>query len=140
MLENMDRFSISFGNEISSLLRHYDVIEQNLAKALALRRREKRSASKCESRTVSPASFEDIETDPMTPGDNALKRSSIDLLQLDNDIKSLKMQLCDCVKTIVRAFRHNPTAVNVLRGETNERSFEANNFLEFLKLSKEHLY
>jgi len=127
ILENIDRYSVVLGSSIVEVLKEYDVLQNEYTKALAKVRRTRPSSSRSSSRQSSDAS---------EINDSDIER----LCNAEENVKSIASRLITNIKTLLRLFRSNPTALNGIRIERSERPFEANNLIDYITFIREQLF
>lgn len=152
VVENLSRFSIVLGAELTHLLREHDSLQGRYQKAVSqLHLDEKRLASLQEKfaqqKKEKEAEFflDDEQQSPDVQDDDGL--SVLDVSLADSKVtKEVKMvdflrgQLQQSLRTILRLFVRNPTALDALRNEKRERSEEAKEMLVQLDALKGTLF
>lgn len=129
ILENIDRYSVVLGSSIVEVLKEYDFLQNEYTKALAKVRRTRPSSSRSSSRSKQSIDASEIN-------DDDIERMCI----AEENVKSISSRLVINIKTLLRLFRSNPTALNGIRSERSERSFEANNLIDYIYFIREQLF
>ena len=156
VVENLDRFSIVLGAELKHLLKEHDSLQGRYQKAVSqLHLEEKRLVSLQEKfaqqKRQKEAEFfldDDDDCNSSAGSESAEYRTtSVDITFAESKIKKqLKMvdffrqQLKESLRTLLRHFVGNPTALDSLRNESKERSEEANEMLTQLDALKGTLF
>jgi len=129
ILENIERYSVVLGSSIVEVLKEYDFLQNEYTKALAKVRRTRPSSSRSSSRSKQSIDASEIK-------DDDIERMCI----AEENVKSISSRLIINIKTLLRLFRSNPTALNSIRSERSERSFEANNLIDYTYFIREQLF
>ena len=120
IVENLERFSITLGPSLVTALKDYDSLQQLYMFALKNVRQHRPSSAKSSQQIVRE---EDIELD-------------VAIAKVDSVASSIK----ESVRTINRLFRSNPVAMNAVKTQRLERSYEANTMIDALMGLREELY
>ena len=139
IIENVDRFSVLLGSELVSLVKEYDIIERNYSKTLKIHRKALRAQSAAD--RASELSEEQESSRPaseLSYGADWLARAELE--ELEYAVESLKDAMKGTIKTIVRDFGKNPSALKAINVERKERAFEANNFIDGLRSLKDLVF
>ena len=136
IIENMDRFSILLGSELVRLIEEYDIIDKNLTittkayrKALRMNDIDDNRSSEDElSRSSSQSS---------TKSDWLVRAELEDLRQT---VDSMRDSMKGTVKSVVRFFGKNPSALKAINMEKKERTFEANAMVDGLYVLRELVF
>jgi hypothetical protein len=150
VVENLNRFSILLGAELTHLLREHDSLQGRYQKAVSqMHLEEKRLASLHEKLTQQKKEkeaefFLDDEGGSVDKGDGI---TALDITLAEGKIKKeqktldfLQEQLKESLRSLLRHFARNPTAMDSLRSERRERSEEANEMLVQLAALKGTLF
>jgi hypothetical protein len=155
VVENLSRFSIVLGAELTHLLREHDSLQGRYQKAVSqLHLEEKRLVSTQEKfaqqKKQKEAEFflDDDEDDRRSSiGAADDETTALDITLAEGKIKKelkmmnfLREQLKQSLRTLLRMFVRNPTALDSLRNESKERSEEANEMLTQLNALKGTLF
>ena len=153
VVESLDRFSIVLGAELKHLLREHDNLQGRYQKAVSqLHLEEKRLASLQEKfaqqkRRKETEFFLDDDEDRHSSVDGEDEITAIDITLAGSKIKKevktvnfLREQLKESLRTLLRHFVRNPTALDALRNASKERSEEANEMLAQLDALKGTLF
>lgn len=127
IVENIGRFSVFLGSELVSLIEEYDIVEKNYSKALRSYRKASRASD------VEIVAYGDDTSRPssrFSTSSDWLARADLDDIRLTVD--SIRESMKVTLKTIVRVFGKNPSALKALNSERKERAFEANHFVDGL--------
>ena len=159
--ENLSRFSVLLGTDLVKMLENHDCLQSAYQKAVAkfeLDVRKSRSSSPSQSESVAGSSrrssevsaerLEQTNTELAGSRTSSVGRQSLasqnsgrvisagshqeDELLDPRLVDTLQMQLAHSVRNVLRLFSHNPSAVNAIKNEKNERSFEANKMIDEL--------
>lgn len=135
IIENIDRFSVLLGSELVTLIEEYDLIEKNYCKSLKNYRKAVRAND------VESKSSEDEMSRPasrFSTGSDWLARAELeDIRQM---VDSIRDRMKSTVKSIVRVFGKNPSALKALNTERKERTAEANSFIDGLYSLRELVF
>ena len=155
VVENLSRFSIVLGAELTHLLKEHDSLQGRYQKAVSqLHLEEKRLVSTQEKfaqqKKQKEAEFflDDDEDDRRSSiGAADDETTALDVTLAEGKIKKelkmmnfLREQLKQSLRTLLRMFVRNPTALDSLRNESKERSEEANEMLTQLNALKGTLF
>ncbi|XP_028415906.1 dynein regulatory complex protein 10-like [Dendronephthya gigantea] len=152
VVENLGRFSILLGAELTHLLREHDSLQGRYQKAVSqLHLDEKRLASLQEKfdqqKKEKEAEFFLYDEQQTLDVQNDDGLSALDVNLADGKVKKeekmvdfLRGQLQQSLRTILRLFVRNPTALDALRNEKRERSPEAKEMLMQLDALKGTLF
>ena len=136
--ENLDRLSVLLGSELVRQLREYDRAQSEYTRVLREHRRAS-SASQTRSRPVQMT-----ESHERDDGESVASGNQGDSTQGDRKIFEILRHsnslVADIVRNIVRLFGQNPAALNSIRLERKERTFEANNLVDELISLKDQVF
>ena len=138
VLENIQRFSVLLGSELVSLIEEYDIIENKYRRASKQYRKTLRQNSEVD---VVDSQSEDGTSRPesrLSQVSDWLARAELDELRQTVDI--LQENLKGTIKSIVRYFGKNPSALKVINAERKERPYEANNMIDGLYSLKDLVF
>ncbi|XP_065066315.1 dynein regulatory complex protein 10-like [Rhopilema esculentum] len=138
ILENIKRFSVLLGSELVSLIEEYDIIENKYRRASKQYRKTLRQNSEVD---VVDSQSEDGTSRPesqLSQVSDWLARAESDELRQTVDI--LQENLKGTIKSIVRYFGKNPSALKVINAERKERPYEANNMIDGLYSLKDLVF
>lgn len=125
LVENLQRFSVTLGPELITALKEYDRLQQFYMDALKIVRKSRPSS--CTSRASSDTGGENVD-------------SSVEYEMAVDNVNSVSASLEQCVRTIARLFKGNPVAMNTVKVQRGERSYEANVLIDRLLGLREELY
>ena len=136
IIENMDRFSILLGSELVRLIEEYDLIDKNLTITLkayrkALRMNDIDDNRSSEDELSRPSSQSSTKSDWLVRAELEDLRKTVD---------SSRDSMKGTVKSIVRFFGKNPSALKAINMEKKERTFEANAMVDGLYVLKELVF
>ncbi|XP_032242724.2 dynein regulatory complex protein 10 [Nematostella vectensis] len=165
--ENLERYSVILGSELSLLISEHDKLQHAYQKAVSkfeLEQKRARSASPqtsvstpASSRRGSVIEGEESQT-PGTPTVQKTSRTSSvasaisshksgrsarssDIGEVDAErVQQLSMMLQQSLRTLLRQFSRNPTAMTAIRTERHERSFESNSMIDELSAIRAVLF
>ena len=154
VVENLGRFSILLGAELTNLLKEHDSLQGRYQKTVSqLNLEEKRLASMQEKfaqqKELREVEFfmDDDENSSIDGEGTKDVITSLDVTLAEGKVKKeLKMlnflqeQLKESLRILLRYFVRNPTALDSLRSERKERSEEANEMLTQLSALKGTLF
>ena len=137
IIENIERFSILLGSGLVSLIEEYDAIEKKYTRALKTYRKALR-ASEVESRSS-------VSEEELSRPDSRLSNGSdwlahAELEDVRQTVDSIRDNMKITVKSIVRIFGKNPSALKAINVEKRERAFEANNLIDGLYSLRELVF
>ena len=135
IIENIERFSVLLGSELVSLIEEYSVIDKNYTVAL----RNYRKASR--TNETGSKSSEDESSRPgsqFSNGSDWLARAELE--DIRQAVDSIRDSMKSTVKSIVRVFGKNPSALKAINTERKERTFEANNMVDGLYSLRELVF
>eukprot|EP00112_Aurelia_sp_Birch-Aquarium-sp1_P021190 Seg5637.2 transcript_id=Seg5637.2/GoldUCD/mRNA.D3Y31 product="Dynein regulatory complex protein 10" protein_id=Seg5637.2/GoldUCD/D3Y31 len=140
IIENVDRFSLLLGSELVSLIQEYDIIERNYSKTLKIRRKALRAQSAAERASEHSEDQEESSrpASQLSYGADWLARAELE--ELEYTVENLRGAMKGTIKTIVRDFGKNPSALKAINVERKERAFEANNFIDGLRSLKDLVF
>ena len=135
IIENIERFSILLGSGLVSLIEEYDAIEKNYTIAVKNYRKALRG-NEIESRS---SESELSKTDSrLSDASDWLARAELE--GLSQTVDSIRDSMKSTVKSIVRIFGKNPSALRAINMEKKERAFEANNLVDRLYSLRELIF
>ena len=139
LVENLNRFSIVLGAELTYLLREHDSLQGRYQKAVSqMHLEEKRLATLQEKfaqqKKEREAEFFLDDEDSSVDMKDGITSSDVNLAESkakkeQKMVNFLQEQLKQSLKNLLRHFVRNPTAMDSLRSESKERSEEANELL-----------
>lgn len=144
LVENLWRYSIMLGSDLCDALKNYDRLQVDYTNALSnLRKSRPKSGGK-----VAKDIFRSIITpkntyngDDDNNNEDFQKETPEGLMQQARDtVDMLGQQVSDNVKTILRLFKHNPSAINSIKDERKERASEANKMIDEINEFREQLF
>eukprot|EP00794_Sanderia_malayensis_P009300 gene9300-10281_t len=149
ILENIDRFSVLLGAELVALVQEYDAVEKKYAKALRKYRQVRSRSATARSDVVlddnfggddasDVSSISDRPMSQLSQHSDWLARAEMD--EISTILDSLKETMKNIIRSIVRLFGKNPSALRAINVERKERSFEANNFVTELYSLKDLVF
>lgn len=130
IVENLDRFSVLLGAEIVHLVQQYDGVEKKYSKAF---KKYRQIRSKAGPEDAESEDFSDTESRPQSQlslHSDWLTRAELE--EIITVLESLKETMKSIIRSIVRMFGKNPSALKTINSERRERAFEANNFVDEL--------
>ena len=127
IIENIDRYSIMLGTDLCTSLQEYDKLQIAYSKACAYARRQARGTSS------RPSSAK-----PNVASDSEEVEDTLHVYQ--QRVKFLSEGLSNVIKTIIRKFKLNPTAMETIKGENRERASEANTYIDELRKLQEMIF
>ena len=156
IVENLSRFSIVLGLELTNILQEHDKLQSSYQKSVAQLQLDKKRlltlverVSRQRKRFDPEFFFEDDEgTSPESRTASPLEsvdEGEVNLTKerIERELKAvtfLQGQLQQSLKTVLRLFAMNPTALDALRNEKKERSHEANELIAQLNALKANLF
>lgn len=153
--ENLDRFSVLLGTELTRLLNEHDNLQNTYRKMLSKyeleQKRLRSSPQEVQPSTPASSRRSSLDSEELVPELHTTQRSSRQssigsASGLPNRLKSLSLKddgeidptrianlgylVQQSIRSVLRMFSLNPTAVNAIRKERNQRSFEANSMID----------
>lgn len=125
IIENLQRYSVMLGGNLCSLLKEYDIVSGLFTKSLSnLRKLTQTYRIGSSKRKLT----EDEEY------------KEIEIKEAKENYQKYSNQLADIIKSSLRLFRSNPSALNTIRTEKNERSSECTTMLEYMNYLNEEMF
>lgn len=156
IVENLSRFSIVLGLELTNVLQQHDKLQSSYQKAVAQLQLDKKRLQTLEERqSQQRKSFDQeffFQEDEVMSSDSrtaspleSVNEGEVNLTKqrVERELKAvsfLQGQLQQSLKTVLRLFARNPTALDALRNEKKERSYEANELIAQLNALKANLF
>jgi len=120
--ENLERYSVMLGTDLCQSLEEYEKIQTSYSKACSNLRKTRQYSIR-----------------QGTISDHSEHR--IDLLDdYQENVDFLAKELSNTIKTIMRKFKLNPSALQTIKGEYRERSSEANAMIDQLNQLQETIF
>ena len=137
IVENLDRYSVMLGSDLFEVLKEYDRTQQLYMKALSNVRKLRPGSSRPSSQISVLATIpEDSNNLYITEN---VSTSPEYIIAVENAHR-MSETLSQCVQTIARIFKSNPVAVNTMKSQRNNRSYEANTLIDHLLSLREEVY
>ena len=150
VVENLNRFSIVLGAELTHLLKEHDSLQGRYQKAVSHMHLEERRLVSLQEKFAQQKKKKEAEFFPEDEGSSVDMKDGITTLDVTlaegkakkerKMVNSLHEQLKQSLKNLLRHFVRNPTAMDSLRSESKERSEEANEMLVQLSALKGTLF
>jgi len=125
IIENLDRYSIMLGSNLCSLLKEYDIVSGLFTKSLSNLRKLTQSyrIGSSKRKLTEDEEYKEIE-----------------IKEAKENYQKYSNQLSDIIKSSLRLFRSNPSALNTIRTERNERSSECTTMIEYMNYLNEEMF
>ncbi len=141
IVENLDRFSVLLGAELVNLIQEYDLVEKKHAKALRKFRQIRLKSGDLDDLGgggdvddlgggSEVSDNNDRPTSQLSQHSDWLARAEME--EISTIVESLKETMKNIIRSIVRMFGKNPSALKAINVARKERAFEANNFVDEL--------
>ena len=155
IVENLSRFSIVLGLELTNVLQEHDKLQSSYQKSVAQLQLDKKRLQTLVERVSRQRKKFDPEFFFQDEGTSSGSRTASPLESVDEgevnltkekverELKAvtfLQRQLQQSLKTVLRLFAMNPAALDALRNEKKERSHEANELIAQLNALKANLF
>ena len=130
IVENLDRYSIMLGSDLCHSIKEYDRVQITYSKACStLRKLRQQSARQTKTRGERAGSAS-TEIDEQS---NMIEEAQMNL-------GFVSANLSDNIRTILRKFKMNPSAMQSIRNEFRERASEANALIDQLNQLHEMVF
>ena len=153
VVENLNRFSIVLGAELTRLLQEHDNLQSLYQKAVSQLHLEEKRLASLQDKLVQERKRAEVEfflnderraSQSESPSETTY---ALDVALVESKVRKeskmvdfLRGQLQQSLQTLLRLFVRNPTALDSLRNESNERCEHANEMLNQLSTLKAILF